>query len=654
MDEKKASGSRLRALYWLMGDVASSRSLENKILIYKSILKPVWLYGCQLWGRAANSSIQMIERFQAKVLRCIVDAPWYVPNEVLRRDLSIPLVREEIDGLIKKYTNKLEQHTSNPLASVLSRPPLRAIIRRIRGGRQRSEIPQGSRTLHAPSMVNKMKWADSKLLCSHISFIHRNKNELGSGRFSRGTRCITVVFPNGRPRAPSVTLLCRKRPWYISRKISALATASSDQSCIRRSSRQNLQKKLFDSCSKIKLILRISFFLSDKGLFTCWRVQCPTAAAASATTTLTKLADAHNFCIQRCVSMSSSRTVVQCIACIPFRNKAAWHHELNCSTEATAWLLRSATIVLGARGLFVLEGFNGAGGGRSREHTPCARTRIAQNILKSYGALQQSRCVPILYSCARAKSLARARREKAKYRIVQPKKITLRYRTKTTTTTGGKRSCEIVTRDAALHTFTWMIPACVTLDDIRAETQTCSKKCASLSSLSRGIFSFKGCTYSQAHNHYRNYCTIEAMHKKKSWSKYRLSSLLSSYYIASVGYSGLLPQWMQQSSMPAAVRMMYQGARGALLNIYIYERRLASGGHGQFASHAPTRVRAAQLELCGNDLATAFLHQAALRDLTLRLSVRRSRLYRRLSHEMQFYRLRKQSDAHRLAWPFEN
>lgn len=58
--------------------------------------------------------------------------------------------------------------------------------------------------------------------------------EFGSGRFSRGTRCITVVFPKGSPSAPSVTLLCRKRPWYINRRISALATASSPQSGTNR------------------------------------------------------------------------------------------------------------------------------------------------------------------------------------------------------------------------------------------------------------------------------------------------------------------------------------------------------------------------------------------------------------------------------------
>lgn len=30
--------------------------------------------------------------------------------------------------------------------------------------------------------------------------------ELGSGKLSRGTKCITVVLPNGSPSAPKVTL----------------------------------------------------------------------------------------------------------------------------------------------------------------------------------------------------------------------------------------------------------------------------------------------------------------------------------------------------------------------------------------------------------------------------------------------------------------
>jgi hypothetical protein len=39
-------------------------------------------YGIQLWGTASTSNIEILERFQSKVLRMIVDAPWYVPNSL--------------------------------------------------------------------------------------------------------------------------------------------------------------------------------------------------------------------------------------------------------------------------------------------------------------------------------------------------------------------------------------------------------------------------------------------------------------------------------------------------------------------------------------------------------------------------------------------
>jgi hypothetical protein len=33
----------------------------------------------QLWATSSTSNIEILERFQSKALRMIVDAPWYVP-----------------------------------------------------------------------------------------------------------------------------------------------------------------------------------------------------------------------------------------------------------------------------------------------------------------------------------------------------------------------------------------------------------------------------------------------------------------------------------------------------------------------------------------------------------------------------------------------
>lgn len=113
-NKRKQLGLKLRNYYWLIGK-KSSLSLENKLLIYKTVLKPIWTYGIQIWGSASTSNINMIERFQTKTLRMITNAPWYVPNEVILDDLKMPSVKEEILRYSQNYHKRLSVHP-NPLA----------------------------------------------------------------------------------------------------------------------------------------------------------------------------------------------------------------------------------------------------------------------------------------------------------------------------------------------------------------------------------------------------------------------------------------------------------------------------------------------------------------------------------------------------------
>jgi hypothetical protein len=85
----------LTKMHWLLGR-KSKLSTSNKILTYKAILKPIWIYGMQLWGTASTSNIKILEHFQSKALRMIVDAPLSVPNTAIRRALQTPTVEEEI------------------------------------------------------------------------------------------------------------------------------------------------------------------------------------------------------------------------------------------------------------------------------------------------------------------------------------------------------------------------------------------------------------------------------------------------------------------------------------------------------------------------------------------------------------------------------
>lgn len=49
-------------------------SIENRLLIYKVIIKPIWTYIIQLRSIAAKSYIVKIEAMRSIILRTIVDA----------------------------------------------------------------------------------------------------------------------------------------------------------------------------------------------------------------------------------------------------------------------------------------------------------------------------------------------------------------------------------------------------------------------------------------------------------------------------------------------------------------------------------------------------------------------------------------------------
>jgi hypothetical protein len=103
-----------------------SRS-QQEIMDNSTILKPIWTYGIQLWGTVSTSNIEILERFQSKVLRIIVDAPCYVLNSLIRRDLSCPTVKEEIRRYSSHYGDRLRTYPNNLAVNLLRLPDNRRL-----------------------------------------------------------------------------------------------------------------------------------------------------------------------------------------------------------------------------------------------------------------------------------------------------------------------------------------------------------------------------------------------------------------------------------------------------------------------------------------------------------------------------------------------
>ena len=128
--KRKQIDLKFKQLYWLLGR-KSPLSLENKVLVYKVAIKPIWTYGIELWGCASNSSIAILQRCQSKILRTMADAPWYVSNSTLHNDLGIPFIKEVVHERSSTHHNRLEIHPNALLQPLLQKYNTRRLKRRI-------------------------------------------------------------------------------------------------------------------------------------------------------------------------------------------------------------------------------------------------------------------------------------------------------------------------------------------------------------------------------------------------------------------------------------------------------------------------------------------------------------------------------------------
>jgi hypothetical protein len=127
--KRKQLGLTLTKMYWLLGR-NSRLFLPNKLLLYKAILKPIWTYGIQLWGTASTSNIEILERFQSKALRIIVNAPWYVPNNHIHQDLQTTCQIRNLP-LQQPNSTRLTTHPNDQILTLMEIPGNRRLRRHV-------------------------------------------------------------------------------------------------------------------------------------------------------------------------------------------------------------------------------------------------------------------------------------------------------------------------------------------------------------------------------------------------------------------------------------------------------------------------------------------------------------------------------------------
>lgn len=67
-------------------------SLSNRLKIYRTITKPVWMRWVALWKTEKTTTAKM-KSLQAIILRAVTDVSWYIRNDDIRKGLEILILQ---------------------------------------------------------------------------------------------------------------------------------------------------------------------------------------------------------------------------------------------------------------------------------------------------------------------------------------------------------------------------------------------------------------------------------------------------------------------------------------------------------------------------------------------------------------------------------
>ena len=65
-----------------------------------------------------KKNINIIQCFQNKALRCIVNAPWYIRTSNLHHDAGVNTVKKEFENIATKYNTRLRDHVNTEASSL--------------------------------------------------------------------------------------------------------------------------------------------------------------------------------------------------------------------------------------------------------------------------------------------------------------------------------------------------------------------------------------------------------------------------------------------------------------------------------------------------------------------------------------------------------
>lgn len=126
IEQKRKAGRTSFTKLWPLLNRKCAMSAKNKLRLYQSTIAP-----SPIWGNTSPFLIKKLQ-FQNRVLRSVIDAPWYVTSNQLHRDLNVCTVTEQIQHQAKAFFESINAHTLDEMRQLLSSYDEKTLLKRRR------------------------------------------------------------------------------------------------------------------------------------------------------------------------------------------------------------------------------------------------------------------------------------------------------------------------------------------------------------------------------------------------------------------------------------------------------------------------------------------------------------------------------------------
>lgn len=116
---KKASAASFSSLYCLINR-KSPASVDSKVRIYKSFIRPILTYACPVFANSASCHLKKLQIFQNKILRMVQNIHWsdFKSIKEIHDSANTPLMSNFISRLTDNFYAKVVHHSNSLLSSL--------------------------------------------------------------------------------------------------------------------------------------------------------------------------------------------------------------------------------------------------------------------------------------------------------------------------------------------------------------------------------------------------------------------------------------------------------------------------------------------------------------------------------------------------------